>query len=110
MIEDLDKKLVTNFPKLYKDRYEDAYKTCMCWGFPGTGWYTLIHDMSAKLEKEIEKWIKDNPEDAENYPRAAQVKEKFASLRVYLTHGTEEMHKIINEAEEKSCEICETCG
>lgn len=44
------------------------------------------------------------------YPRASQVKEKFAGLRFYMTYGTEEIYKIIHEAEAKSFKICDRCG
>jgi hypothetical protein len=43
-------------------------------------------------------------------PRASQVKEKFGTLRFYMTHSTEEMSTIIQEAEKKSAKTCETCG
>jgi hypothetical protein len=43
-------------------------------------------------------------------PRASQVKEKFGTLRFYLTHGTDEMYAIIGEAQQKSAKTCETCG
>lgn len=43
-------------------------------------------------------------------PRALQVKEKFGTLRFYMTHQTEEMDAIITEAERKSSVTCEECG
>lgn len=44
------------------------------------------------------------------YPKAEQVKEKFGTLRVYMTSTTDKMDKIIQEAEEKSAKTCENCG
>jgi len=44
------------------------------------------------------------------WPRASQVKEKFGTLRFYLTQGTEEMYAVTDEAERKSALTCETCG
>lgn len=43
-------------------------------------------------------------------PRAAQVKEKFGTLRFYMTHSSDEMEAIIDEAERKSAITCEACG
>lgn len=43
-------------------------------------------------------------------PRASQVKEKYGTLRFYLTHGTEEMYAITDKAERQSSKTCETCG
>lgn len=44
------------------------------------------------------------------FPRAAQVKEKFAGLRFYMTSETEEMSKLIDKAEAASYKICDRCG
>lgn len=39
-----------------------------------------------------------------------QIKEKFGTLRFYLSEETDEMSKLIEEAEAKSAETCEVCG
>jgi hypothetical protein len=44
------------------------------------------------------------------HPRAAQVKEKFGTLRFYMTHATEEMFELIEAAEAESEHTCESCG
>ncbi|MEK6880416.1 MAG: LAGLIDADG family homing endonuclease [Nanoarchaeota archaeon] len=62
MDQKLDKKLVTDFPLLYKDRYGDMRTTAMCWGIePKKGWFNLIYELSSKLEPLIEKYLKNNP-------------------------------------------------
>lgn len=45
-----------------------------------------------------------------SHPRALQVKTKYGGLRFYMTHGTDEIFELIDEAEDKSYEICELCG
>lgn len=45
-----------------------------------------------------------------NHPCAVQIKSKFAGLRFYMTSGTDEMYRLIDEAEKKSYTICENCG
>lgn len=42
--------------------------------------------------------------------RASQVKEKFGTLRFYMTGQTKEMDAIIEEATRKSAVTCEDCG
>ena len=42
--------------------------------------------------------------------RASQVKEKFGTLRFYMTGQTAEMDDIIGEATRKSAVTCEECG
>jgi len=106
MKEELDKKLVKTFPNLYRDRNANMSVTAMCWGFPGDGWFPLIWDVSKKLEKII---VAMPEEDRKNF-RASQVKEKFGTLRFYMSAETDEMSDLINEAENKSCKTCEWCG
>ena len=56
MREELDKKLVEDFPLLYADRGRSMQETCMCWGFScGDGWEPLIRELSSKLEPLIKK-------------------------------------------------------
>jgi len=107
MKQELDKKLVEDFPNLYQDRYKSMQETAMCWGFDvDDGWYNLIRELSEKLEK----LIKLEPEDTWAQFRAVQVKEKFGSLRFYMSVETEEMEKEISNAEDKSSVTCEFCG
>lgn len=40
----------------------------------------------------------------------SQIKEKFGGLRVYVYHGSDELHEAIRLAENKSLTICEVCG
>ena len=59
----------------------------------------LKHDLECKcLEFEI------------SHPRASQVKEKYGTLRFYMSSGNEEIWNLIEEAEKKSAETCEGCG
>jgi len=103
MKQELDEKLTMDFPILYQDRNEDMTKTCMCWGFPGDGWYLLIRELSEKIENYNRK-NKNNP------VIAVQVKEKFGGLRFYVGSAPSWIHDLISEAEEKSYTICEFCG
>lgn len=107
MKAELDAALVRDFPLLYSDRNAAPQATCMCWGFEcGDGWEPLIRALSAKLEAAIAAL----PEaDQPNY-KAMQVKEKFGTLRFYLTMGSDEMFAACDEAEAHSAETCEGCG
>jgi hypothetical protein len=106
--EELDKALVGAFPLLYRDRHGSPYETCMCWGFPGDGWFDLLWDLSCKLEPLIRAWIDEHGPDG--HPAAAQVKEKFGTLRFYMTCATDEMYDLIAAAERESATTCEDCG
>ena len=41
---------------------------------------------------------------------AAQVKEKYGSLRFYTVGGDDEIQGMVRMAEAMSCRICEDCG
>lgn len=123
MKKELDEQLVREFPNLYADRNADMRTTAMCWGFDcGDGWFQLIYDLSAKLEKIItdyydmlrEKFPELNipADNAEVQPRicASQVKEKYGTLRFYMTGYVDGMDEAIAEAEDASAVTCEECG
>ena len=99
MNEKNTKRLLKDFPKLYRQYNLPMTETCMCWGFDcEDGWFDLIYDLSQKLEIV-------NPEC-----EASQVKEKFGGLRFYTDSCNEEGHKLIREYQAKSYTICEVCG
>lgn len=108
MSPELDNKLCTDFPNLFADRRAPMQVTCMCWGFPGDGWYGIIREAAEKLEPLIVAYKKKYP--GEEFPRASQVKEKFGTMRFYMTMETDEMANIVGDAERKSATVCEECG
>lgn len=213
MKQELQQKIYEDCPLLFGDRFKGPRQTCMYFGIEtGDGWFDLIYDASCKIEKEIEKYLKENQStkcyncwcdksehgpgmmgdmeclkqhylpyrfggwntggylvicwhnikqnihswhgikylwremiikkikvnyitclnrisqwlfDKFNigyykychcknfervYPRASQIKEKFGTLRFYMTSYTDEIDKIVTEAEKKSEETCEHCG
>lgn len=93
-------------PKLYRNGiiFECAH-----------GWYNIVHDLSVKIENILDK----NPgkpdvpegeeiEDCEMF--AIQVKEKYGTLRFYMSTETDEISSLIGDAEALSSQICENCG
>lgn len=83
--------LFNRFPKLYSD-----INVFEC----GDGWYHIINMLSERIYEL----------DHKDHARVLQVKEKFGTLRFYLSHGTNKMYKYISVAESMSVMTCETCG
>lgn len=111
MKAELEDKLIKAAPHLYADAHEDMTKTAMCWGMEcDDGWYRILLEASIKLENEIKKWLMSDVDTTWGHPRASQVKEKYGTLQIYLTHGNDEMFKICDEAEKISAKTCEHCG
>jgi len=103
MNETHTKKLIQDFPRLYRER--PAPDTAFGrYGFQcDDGWFDLLYDLSADLEHLIE--IEDTP------VTVLQVKEKIAELRFYLSSSrTDAMRARIKQATDASIAICELCG
>lgn len=92
----------TAFPTLFGDRDRIISLSA------GPGWHQLIWDLCTALEGMARQQV------AEGNPpmRVAQVKEKYGTLRFYMTGGsvTDEAFELTEAAEEQSGTICETCG
>lgn len=66
------------------------------------GWLPLV----AGLSLAIETMVRGEPDP----PRVDQVKEKFGGLRFYVSHGSHDVHALIETAEHASFHTCQDCG
>jgi hypothetical protein len=102
------KALYEDFPTLYAQHDSSMQDTLMCWNFEnGDGWEQLIRDLSQQLE-----FLNDT---APVWVEAAQVKEKFGTLRFYVDITGDKpwrdlIYYLINYAEARSAWTCEQCG
>jgi len=85
-------KLIKDCPNLYR---HGMYFEC------GPGWYKIIENLSHKLEALI---------DGKQSFYATQVKEKYGTLRFYMSLETKDMGELIEEAGCKTSITCEDCG
>lgn len=111
MSPELSTKLLTDFPRLYRNRQESS----MQYGFAcGDGWFDLIYKLSKDIAAVARKsgLSPDSPE----WPLCRQVKEKLGSLRfvVFAVDERLELYERISElrliALNQSFQICEYCG
>jgi len=103
MRPELDNKLFEKYPILYQSKDKPPTESLMCFGFEClSGWYKIIDELSQKIE--------EHNKNAEHPTIAIQVKEKYGSLRFYVTSATDYIYDLIDKAEEKSYEVCENCG
>jgi len=98
----------TETEKKFFDRFSfiktsgDPKKDLLCFGFEcGEGWKDLLWDLCLKLEY--------TEKDNEHF-QVMQVKEKFGSLRFYVSVASDESFDLIAEAENISTRTCEICG
>lgn len=108
----LDAYLVKKCPTLFADRFASMRTTAMCWGFDvGDGWYQLLKEACMKIEPILAACkAKDPVAWKQGFFRASQIKEKFGTLRFYVSGAPDEVHKIIHKAEIRSTKTCEVCG
>ena len=97
------KKLLEDFPEMFKHR-EDLQASLMAFGFEcGDGWFDLVYELCKQI-KDCYKGV--IPEEF----YVTQVKEKFGGLRFYISGAPMAVHDMIDQAEKKSFAICEHCG
>jgi len=109
MKKELDELLCSKYPKLFVERDLPMSQTCMCWGFScGDGWFNIIDRLCANIQSHID-W-KNRTEEVVPQVVVKQVKEKFGTLRFYISGGDEYIHGLVSMAESMSAVTCESCG
>jgi hypothetical protein len=94
-----------DFPHLTVDYDNPA--SSMSEGFAiADGWEQLFRQLLAEIEAER---LKLPPEEAAKV-KLAQVKEKWAGLRVYVEHANSPIRDVLDRAEQLSFNVCEACG
>lgn len=93
----------TDFQKKYPNLFR-TYPRSGCDIRPG--WENLIDNLCAVLEDAI----KQLPEELREHVHVAQIKEKYGTLRFYMTQETPYISGAIAVAELLSEDMCETCG
>jgi len=96
--------LVDKYPEELHHRI--IYAAMQCGSYMREGWYELVLELDAAISKIYPFYTID------------QVKEKFGGLRYYIgilpdtlpQQQHDKIYELINEAEEKSYNICDICG
>jgi len=106
MNNELEKKLVDDFPELFI-HIDNPRASLMGFGCGcDDGWFGLVYNLTKDIYDEAKKTGVLCNDDF----YVVQIKEKFGQLRYYITYGNDEIFKLIEEAERVSATICEWCG
>ena len=101
MHKELEEKFRDRWPGWFRDLYGDYRLTCMAWGFAhDDGWFDLVWRLCEAIEAL-------GPDEGF---KVEQVKEKFGTLRFYVSGGNEAIHELIWKVQGQSHHICEVCG
>ena len=71
------------------------------------GWCDIVWNVSGVIQRHLDQRI---PEELRDQIYFKQIKQKFGSIRIYVSHTTPYIDGAIAMAEEMSCTICEVCG
>ena len=105
----LASQIFTECPIIDRQRTLGPESSLMCFGFEcDDGWYQLIYDLSVAIEQKARQ-LKENDVEEALLPSVSQVKEKFGRLHFNVHNIYEAFEELIDEAEEKSFQICELC-
>jgi len=119
MTPEKEKTLLERHPRFLKQRSLPATKSCLGRGIEcDDGWFDLLDNCLTKIDAAYVR-IPDVYK-TEYFVTAAQIKEKFGGLRLYLDYSYDvnlpdppallDILNAIKEAEQVSFETCETCG
>ena len=112
MNKELQNKLFSNYPDIFKQKDLDKTKTAMCWGIAcGDGWYDLIDTLCENIQNRVNNVNRIKKEDEEKLIcEAVQVKEKFGGLCFYTYGGDDYIDGLISMAESMSYNVCSECS
>lgn len=79
------------------------------------GWFEILYNLSMEIEQILsreaqELKLHEGKENEQVEMFAIQVKEKYGTLRFYMSYETDEIADLIHAAECLSKETCEVCG
>lgn len=100
--------LINEFPDLFRETKLSARQSCMARGVETEdGWFSIVYSASKAINNHLKR-LKDagRPLDF----AYAQIKEKFATIRIYDNGGDEFIDGVISMAEWLSSMTCEVCG
>lgn len=126
MKTELQNQLVASHPTIFREVNGIPDQTCMAFGIEcGDGWHDLIETLCEQIDASVE-WANRLFPDLKFGVVAAQVKEKYGSLRFYVDfiydinlephqmekigRFTQEINGMIRMVEALSAKTCETCG
>lgn len=140
MDKELEDKLYAKYPKIFAQKDLDINESGLFWGIQcENGWYNIIDTLCDEIQsyvdqphinlemysKWLEKSLTDNDDELSEFymkkvrevkesfipqPELIQIKEKYGSLRFYLTYYDDHISTLIGFAEAYSERVCETCG
>jgi hypothetical protein len=104
--DEYERMMQDKFPKMFSQPY-GGFAT-------GPGWWEMMHHLCSQMQAHIDHKQtmkeKHNIGDGCEQVVVEQVKEKFGTLRFYVSGGDDTTDGMITMVESLSAIMCETCG
>ena len=84
---------------------------CMTFGLEfGSGWNGIVEELLGKIEAHLAEKYAAGFRDPDYGFQIDQIKEKFGTLRFYVSGADDSIFDFIADAGRKSAQTCELCG
>ena len=85
--------------------------SCMAFGIEHmSGWNAIVEELLGKIEAHLAEKYAAGFRDPDYGFQIEQIKEKFGTLRFYVSGADDTIFRFIDEAERKTVYTCEKCG
>lgn len=113
---------LTQFEERMKSTYPLMFSDVSSGISVGIGWLPIIERLVFEIDRHVDwnnarrkRFLESNPDgedipDEVEYPRIAQIKEKFGQLRFYYDGGDDYVSGLVTMAENWADKTCEKCG
>jgi hypothetical protein len=109
MTPEKDKELCEKYPDIFENRYGNVRSHPISFGIEcGDGWFNILDIACKQIQNHCNNAREYNNKDIK--VKAVQVKEKFGTLRFYITGGDGFVNGVISTVEAFSAITCEDCG
>lgn len=106
----LESQIYLQCPLIFRNKNAGLQVNLMQFGFDcGEGWFEILENLFLNIEA-YSRHLLEQGRSIDKLPSAAQVKEKWGTLCVYIDNTDEHIETLIQTASGRSCVTCEICG
>ena len=110
MKKSLESQIYLQCPLIFRNKNAGLHVNLMQFGFDcGEGWFEILENLFLNIEA-YSRQLLEQGRSIDKLPSAAQVKEKWGTLCVYIDNTDEHIETLIQAAGGRSCVTCEICG
>lgn len=110
MKKSLQSQIYLQCPLLFRNKKAGLHVNLMRFGFEcGEGWFEIIENLFLSIEA-YSRELLDQGRSIDTLPSAAQIKQKWGTLCIYIDNTDEHIETLLLTARKRSFVTCEICG